>query len=166
MCVCVCVCVCACVGTCVCVCARARARVCLCLCVCARALLRECLRACVPACALSPSPSPSFKPNLRVVDHRGTTVVHRCCAVPEPDYLSHVLRAGCPGLSEVLDMEDNERATPVIIACQNDHVKSLQLLVDAGVCYGRLGWLFNVPAIRLCISSDTELTIGRAATLR
>ena len=75
----------------------------------------------------------SYKPNLQVVDHRGTTVVHRCCAVQEPEYLAHVLNSSCEHVTDVINMEDNEGATPIIIACQNDNVASVQLLLDRGV---------------------------------
>ncbi|PVD26794.1 hypothetical protein C0Q70_14472 [Pomacea canaliculata] len=75
----------------------------------------------------------NYSPDLTAADHRGTSVVHRCCAVSDVQYLSQLLSA-CDRqrVLQVINMADSEGATPVTIACQNGHLTHLSALLAHG----------------------------------
>ena len=89
--------------------------------------------------------------DITKTDHRGTTIIHRCCTIQDANFLKSVLSFGrtlprrlsthsalsvahtATPLGTALQMGDGEGATPVIVACQNGNLEQLTLLVEAGV---------------------------------
>ncbi|GFO13252.1 ankyrin repeat, ph and sec7 domain containing protein secg [Plakobranchus ocellatus] len=88
--------------------------------------------------------------DITKTDHRGTTIIHRCCTIQDASFLKQVLKLGrsfphslsthtplsaphtASPLGKALLMGDSEGATPVIVACQNGNLEQLTLLVEAG----------------------------------
>ncbi|GFS07820.1 ankyrin repeat domain-containing protein, partial [Elysia marginata] len=88
--------------------------------------------------------------DITKTDHRGTTIIHRCCTIQDASFLKAVLSFGrslprrlsthtplstaqaTTPLGTALQMGDGEGATPVIVACQNGNLEQLTLLVEAG----------------------------------
>ncbi|XP_050406194.1 serine/threonine-protein phosphatase 6 regulatory ankyrin repeat subunit B [Patella vulgata] len=72
------------------------------------------------------------KADIRISDHRKTTIIHRCCAVPSPDYLKTIFKVLPDIPLSVVNMPDAEGASAVITACQNGNFEHLKILVDRG----------------------------------
>ncbi|RUS86554.1 hypothetical protein EGW08_005693, partial [Elysia chlorotica] len=88
--------------------------------------------------------------DITKTDHRGTTIIHRCCTIQDAGFLKAVLSFGrslprklsthtalsaahtTTPLGRALQMGDGEGATPVIVACQNGNLEQLTMLVEAG----------------------------------
>ncbi|KAL8620271.1 hypothetical protein ACOMHN_064561 [Nucella lapillus] len=97
-----------------------------------------------------------YRPNLRLADHRGTTVVHRSCAARDSRYLLHVLSSGCDHVTDVINMEDSEGATPIMVACQSNSLSNVQLLLESGANVSARD-LHGRTALHHCVeNTDTE----------
>ncbi|KAL5009293.1 hypothetical protein ScPMuIL_014874 [Solemya velum] len=69
---------------------------------------------------------------LNVVDHKRTTVLHRCCGLDDPTFLKKLIAIHKNLPKNIMELESEGGATALLVACQNGNSQQLKELLDQG----------------------------------